>query len=112
MELKDAKGEVVATVEAHGTPGGGVDAGVWVTFKTDDGSRPTLCFIKGNAHGHFGKRFFMGVYRDVNEPDKGCDFAISFDEKDGPCLQIVRGDEVRVVSLMESIDRLPALPKP
>jgi len=98
IELKDDAGNVVASVMANKSSDANCNEGVWVTLHCFDGSRPTLTIVNRKDAG-----FYLGVYRDVNKANAGCDLAISFGDK-GPEIQAVRGsgpDDIVIVNLFD-----------
>lgn len=100
MELHDKNGKLIAKISASGA-GGGLEEGVWVEIQAADGTRPTLCLVKGKPHGEADDGWYLGVYRDTKQPGIACDFAISFTKSGGPVLQATKGKEVRSKSLFD-----------
>jgi hypothetical protein len=105
VDIKDDKGKVVAKVTAANPDSDSCDEGVWVEMQADDGTRPTLCFIKPKAGSVYTTGWYLGVYRDAKKPAAGCDIGLSFDEKAGPILQVVRGDDVKTVNLFDLLSK-------
>lgn len=104
-QLKDNNGKVIAEVTAADVNQPGCDEGVWVEMKADDGTKPTICFVKDKPGGPQNGGWYLGFYRDTNNAGPACDFAICFDKKDGPILQVTRGDEVKQVSLFDLLEK-------
>ncbi len=90
MNITDDKGQVVAKVTSVAKHGE-IEEGIWLEVQAADGTRPTLCLVKGPCAGANG--WYLGVYRDTRNPGVACDFAISF-TKDGPVIQATKGREV------------------
>lgn len=107
MNIKCDKTErVIAKVTAAGPNSAGCEEGVWVEVQAADGTKPTLCLVKDKPGGSFDGGWYLGVYRDANNPGIACDLAVSFCKKDGPTLQVVKGQEVKIVNLFDLISKL------
>lgn len=107
MELKDEKGKVIAKVTAADPNNTQCDGGVWVELQADDGTRPTLCIVKGRP-GDYSSGWYVGVYRDGRARDvgQGCDLAVSFDPQAGPVLQVRQGDQAKIVNLFDLLAKI------
>lgn len=103
MTIKDQNGKVRAKITAMDINSPGCDEGIWVEIVTDDGTTPCLCFVKDTPDGPHNGNWYLGVYRDVNNPSIGCDVALIFDPKSGPKIQVVRGEQVKLISLFDLI---------
>lgn len=106
-EVKDKNGKVVVEVETRDGPRGPLDEGVWVTVNADDGTRPTLAFVKHTGHGYDGE-WYLGVYRDTQsgDPHMACDLAVLFTTDRGPVLQVAKGGKFKTVDLYELIEKV------
>lgn len=102
VEIKDKKGKVIAKITAADPDASGCDEGLWVEIQADDGTRPTLCLVKGKANDPLG--WYLGVYRDVEKTKGPCDFALSFG-KNGPELQVTKGKETKSVNLFDLLEK-------
>lgn len=104
MELKDSKGKVVAKVTAADPNIAGCDEGIWLEVQADDKTKPTLCLVKDKPDGPHKGNWYLGVYRDANQANAGCDLAVTFDKEKGPVLQIVKpGHPPKIVSLYDLV---------
>lgn len=102
MNITDDKGNVVAKVTSVGPKSGtDLEEGIWVEVQAADGTRPTLCLVKGRPGGSAEDGWYLGVFRDAKKPGVACDLAVSFSAKDGPMIQAVRGKEVIIKSLFD-----------
>jgi len=98
FELKDKDGNVVAKIQAESPGQLECKSGIWLTLQTDDGTEPTICIVKTGTGG-----WYLGFYRDSKSSPVACDLAVTFDKKDGPLLQVAKGNEIETVSLMSFI---------
>lgn len=108
MNIQDDKGKVIAKVTAADPNDAHCDEGVWVEVKADDGTRPTICLVKLKPlPGSTTAPWYLGVYRDAKSSDVigGCDLGVSFTEKEGPVLQVRRGDDVKIVNLFDLLSK-------
>ncbi len=97
--------KVVATITAKNVNSPECDEGVWVELKADDGTKPTLCMIKTKKDDTFGGDWYLGVYRDASDANiVACDVGIVF-SKNGPAIQVAKGDKVKIVDLFEMISQ-------
>lgn len=101
MKIYDKNEKLVAEVTALDGSLNGVDAGLWVTLKTENGTKPTLCLIS-NPEG-----FYVGLYRDTESQSalSGCDFAVK-SGRGGVTLQVVKDGKALVVDLHHLLSKL------
>ena len=99
VPLNDSKGNLIASIDT--TPANGdIVSAVFVTLEGGD-TRPCLSFVKKQD-----KSVYIGLYRDSNKPNVGCDIAISIDDK-GPQLQVIKANgDIKIVDLFELIGKI------
>lgn len=98
MKIFDKSDKLVAEIDVLDGNKEVVDAGLWITLKTEDGTKPSLCLIKNSGH------FYLGLYKDTNKSTV-CDFAVTVDDS-GVHLQAVKNGEVAVADLFDLIKKV------